>query len=362
MNNRRTRWLVLLVAAVVGCGGAADTATSAIGTSAIDPGNAGGRKIMSVMSRNLYIGADITPFLVGQGGDPAQIWADMQATNYPLRSGWLADEIVANQADVVGLQEVYRFVVTVLDANGQPIGSQTIDFLDILLAQLAARGYAYRVAVASSLISVTVPIDATTVVSLTDRDAIIVPVDAVTDDESAHVFQYLAPLPPFIPGLTEVPRGWVQADLKFRGEWVHLANSHLEIGGSPDLEMLQAAQASELLANLPADGPVVVTGDFNADAFQQKPAYQVLTSQLTDATAGLGASCCQAPLLDNTVSQLTERIDLILYRGPVTAEWARQTGAAPIGVEGGQPPYWASDHAGVAAGLRIWDRRFYALR
>jgi endonuclease/exonuclease/phosphatase family metal-dependent hydrolase len=360
MRTQSARWLVLLLAA--GCGGAADTATTDLSTSTIDPGNAGGNKVVSVMSRNLYIGADITPFLVGEGGDPAQIWADVQATNYPLRAGWLADEIVANRADVVGLQEVYRWEVTVLDAQGQPVMTQTIDWLEILLQQLAARGTPYRSVVASSLIQVTVPLDPTLVVSLTDRDAIIVPEDAIAENGSAHVFQVLAPLPPFLPGLTEVPRGWVQADLKFRGVWFRFASSHLEIGGSPELEMLQVAQASELLASLPAEGPVIVAGDFNADAFEQKPAYQLLASHLTDATAGLGATCCQTPLLDDPASQLTERIDLVLYRGPITTAWARRTGDAPVGVEGGEPPYWASDHAGVAAGLRLWNPRFHALR
>jgi hypothetical protein len=370
MRNPRTSWLVLVAAALACGGGSADLSTSELSASAVEPGNAGGNKVLTAMSRNLYIGADITPFILGgEGGSPAEIWAKMQATNFPVRAGWLADEIVANRADVVGMQEVYRFQVdVVVSATGDPVGSQTIDYLDVLLANLAARGFPYRSVVTSSLLDVVVPIadtpqaGLTTYVTIADHDAIIVPEDAVAENASAHVFTYLAPLPQPILGVTEVPRGWVEADLKFKGTWLHFANTHLEIGGNAQLEQLEAAQAAELVANLPAEGPVVVTGDINADALQGKPAYQVLTSALADATSALGPSCCQAELLDNAASQLTERIDLVLHRGPITAEWAHQTGDQPIGVAGGVPPYWASDHAGVAAGLRLWDPRFYALR
>jgi hypothetical protein len=74
------------------------------------------------------------------------------------------------------------------------------------------------------------------------------------------------------------------------------------------------------------------------------------------------ATCCQAPLLDNATSVLHERVDLVLFRGPVTAEAAFAVGLEPAFPVTDEPPYWASDHAGVLATLRVWDPELFALR
>jgi hypothetical protein len=57
---------------------------------------------------------------------------------------------------------------------------------------------------------------------------------------------------------------------------------------------------------------------------------------------------------------MDERLDLVLFRGPVTGERATVVGSAPAFSDA--PPFWASDHAGVLATLRIWDPEFFALR
>ncbi len=55
------------------------------------------------------------------------------------------------------------------------------------------------------------------------------------------------------------------------------------------------------------------------------------------------------------MSQLRTRIDLVLTHGRVHAKSAEVVGDQPIGTS---PPFWASDHAGVVATLRL-DRHHH---
>jgi len=159
MRTWRGTMLAAATVFFVGCGSGELAATAQpIDASAVDPGNADGNKVVKVLTRNLYIGADVTPLITGGTADPAVLWANIQATNYPKRAGALAEEIVAGKPDVIGLQEAYRFDVTMLQ-DGQPAGSFAVDYVDILLAQLAARYFAwmYPSAVSSSAVRTAPP-------------------------------------------------------------------------------------------------------------------------------------------------------------------------------------------------------------
>jgi endonuclease/exonuclease/phosphatase family metal-dependent hydrolase len=55
-------------------------------------------------------------------------------------------------------------------------------------------------------------------------------------------------------------------------------------------------------------------------------------------------------MLGNRSSEATQRIDLVLT-GPWIAQEAHRTGSTPF--QTAQPPFWASDHFGVAAELEL---------
>jgi hypothetical protein len=64
-----------------------------------------------------------------------------------------------------------------------------------------------------------------------------------------------------------------------------------------------------------------------------------------------GFTCCQAPNLQNTVSLLNHRIDLVLFRGAfgiadIHLVGNSSTDRTPSGL-------WPSDHAGVVATMLI---------
>ena len=68
---------------------------------------------VTVMTRNLYIGADVDPIIeAAAAGLPElipglvdQAFQTMMFTNYPERAGAIADEIAAADPDLIGLQE-----------------------------------------------------------------------------------------------------------------------------------------------------------------------------------------------------------------------------------------------------------------
>ena len=130
---------------------------------------------------------------------------------------------------------------------------------------------------------------------------------------------------------------------------------------------MQEAQAAEFLAGPAKGGPVIATGDFNSAAdrstttsYAQVTAPGKFRDAWDESELGPGVSCCQEsntpPLapgaLNNPVSTLRTRIDLILSRGAARSDGdeAQLIGDTPFEAV---PPFWPSDHAGVVAEVRL---------
>src|SRR5262245_4315097 len=83
---------------------------------------ASGVSSIEVMTRNQYLGADLTPVILAQ--TPAEFiqaataaLGQIAANDFPRRAKALAKEVLLTQPDVIGLQEVFDF-----DLNGQNAG------------------------------------------------------------------------------------------------------------------------------------------------------------------------------------------------------------------------------------------------
>jgi endonuclease/exonuclease/phosphatase family metal-dependent hydrolase len=331
-----------------------------------------------VMTRNLYLGADLTPVITAlASGDQAaivmaatQTWAEVQATRPEERMQAVADEIVAERPAVVGLQEVTRWATYAsFDPTTGQAGSPQVryDFLDLLLEALADRGVNYREvrgATAENFASPPIPILTATglgAVSLLDRDVILRRNDVKVS--AAHTGQYQNILSfPLPTGPLPVKRGWGSADVRTKLATFRFVNSHLEAFGIPGFpaEQLRVLQVQELLAAqasiTASDGalPTVYVGDYNSQA-PSAPAYSLLvgsvgTDAWSDANPGdPGPTCCfEADLLSGA---LASRIDLVVHDERVTAKRAEV-----IGEEAGDRTpsgLWPADHAGVVARLTV---------
>lgn len=325
------------------------------------PATAKEKRELTVMTRNLYLGADLTPALTAPNVGAflvaaATIFATVQASDFPTRAAAIAAEIDVNDVDVVGLQEVTNWT------SSGPGAPPSVDFLAILLQKLTDRGLSFSVAATIDNASVgPLPLLLCSgsvgecLLTYHDRDVILINDDApdldITNSQSGrYVAQQVIAGP---VGPLSFDRGWVSIHGTVNGKTFRFANTHLETDAYP---AVQEAQAREFLAG-PANarGAVIAVGDFNSAADGSTTAsYALLTESLEDAWAenkkDPGYSCCQAADLANTTSALSSRIDLVLMVGHAKARDAALVGAAAFQAIA---PRWASDHAGVVATIRI---------
>jgi hypothetical protein len=327
---------------------------------------------VTVMTRNLYLGADIFRLV---GATPqeipvvvAQLFGTARANDFEARAGALAAEIEANGPHLVGLQEVslYR-IQDPSDFNFQTGENASLavdvvpgwgDYLGVLLDSLDARGLDYEVAALVQNADVELPAARSQTeffdVRLTDYDVILARSDVQTVGAGGATFQTLAPLP--VGGQTlQFPRGYTWVNATVDGASFMFVNSHFEVSAGGQLHAVQAAQAYELTGGFGGMSPLIMVGDFNTAP--GAPPYNILTASFADAwstlgTGGDGLSCCQSEYLWESEPPLSSRIDLILYRGAIDVLSAEMVGdeAADrvLSVATGQPALlWPSDHAGV---------------
>ncbi len=322
---------------------------------------------IQVMSQNLYIGADLAKLLDGTAS-PASILATVQETEYPARAAKIAEAIDDFNPDLIGLQEVSN--ITVFTKSGQTV--LQLDYLDILLKALKARGESYAVASTVPNANVTLPVDgtaetATTFGNVLDRDVILyrTRTTTVSDPISANYSTNFTV--PF--GGTEVKftRGYTGVDATVRGKAVRFVNTHLEVEDGfcappTGVVLCQDPQAAELQKTLESETlPTILVGDFNAEP--GSTAYNTIDNGgFTDAwkvrqayPQESGFTCCQSEKLLNAASELTQRIDHVWLSdgdfrntsvtSTVVGDWdARKT---PSG-------RWYSDHGGPFARI-VWN-------
>lgn len=330
---------------------------------------------LTVMTRNLYIGTDVSLVLTAESPEDipilaAQAFQTLLATNFPERAQALADEIAQTQPHVVGVQEA---TVIRTQTPGDAVGggtdpAQTVlfDYLDILLEALDVRGLDYRVAGSVENVDIELPMLAGTDpltfadIRVTDHDVILVRQDV--DVARVQTANFQAELPLEELG-TSLPRGYVAIDATLHGRTYRVVNTHLEPFALP----VQMAQAQELAAVLDAEAlPIVLLGDFNTPApsgdtyqFLLENGYVDVWSHASRPNRTAGYTCCQAADLSNPASFLDERIDLIFFRSGEERHGHNGLGAVFVDVLGEEnrdrtpSGLWPSDHAGVVATMRI---------
>ncbi len=348
---------------------------------------------VKVMTRNLYLGADLTPaieskstseFIEANGG----IYRQVEATNFPVRAKGLAKEILQNEPDLVGLQEValWRTAPPSLGPvfSGKPEATTVkYDFLQLLLAQLNKKKTLYKPAVVQDEFDFEAPANANGVpgdgpggtgllanaetnARLTMRDVILQRLHSgvVTSSAKSGNFSHLLVVK--VAGSKEisVTRGWTSVDAKVRGsKKFHFVNTHLEaFDNEAEFPSIRAQQAAELVApGGPATSkslPVILLGDLNSDVKTEvKPgdgqAYQVMLSagfreRATDKPTG----CCidsSYDLKTGSNAEMNHKVDHIMTSSPKQVKLldSKVTGRSKTN------GYWDSDHAGLFSVLNL---------
>ena len=357
-----TRSRLILVAAVI-------TAGAQLGCDDDDDDLVGPGLPVSVYTRNLYLGSDLTP-LIGAGSpegipaEAAQIWLNIQASDFPERAKVLAADIVEATPDLVALQEVslYRQQVPsdISPGNFAPNAEEVVlDFLALLMAEIDARGGGYRIVGEAINADAELPVadgqGGVYDLRLTDRDVILARDTAQTGYFNVDHFDTAFTFP--VGGADGVTLrtirsvSWVDVDVG--GALFTFANTHLEI---QSLETVQVGQAVEMLNTLQAvPGPILLLGDLNSDPGEAS--YGLTDTRFDDAWSEAngtvaGFTCCQDGNLMNPDSTAANRIDLIWHLGRFRVTQAEVRGSDPAT---GRTPagLWASDHFGVLAHVEL---------
>jgi endonuclease/exonuclease/phosphatase family metal-dependent hydrolase len=342
-----------------------------------DHSDNGKGKVVSVMTRNLYLGADLAPVIAAQNTEQVvtasgAVLRDVVANDFPTRAKGLADEILSEKPDLVGLQEVAYWHTTPITPAGKEI---TIDYLELLLNQLNKGPDRYEVVVVQNEFGTETPADLNGVAGdgpggelanaevlgkLLMRDVILARTSGGvhTWNASGGNFQTLLELP--VGGQTvAVKRGWTATDVRVRGSQpFHFVNTHLEAFHP----LVRAAQAQELAApGGPATSslPVVLVGDLNSDddtvAGADTLAYQALLGAgfVERSTSNPLGCCLNSSLLaegaGGSVSDFTHQVDHVMTNDPagIKLERSEVTGLQPVN------GFWDSDHAGLFSALRF---------
>ena len=319
-----------------------------------------------LVTQNMYVGSSNAALAAAQTPQQvltavATIYNNILASNPAERAAAMAREMARHRPDLIALQEA----AMLRTGNGGPATTVRSDLLQSLLDELAALGHRYRAVAIIPGLDAQAPSALGFDVRITNQDAILVrddPSDAFqVSNLQIQQFGIRLTVPTFLGPFTD-PRGWAAIDVKLRGQRFRFVTTHLD----SSVPAIRLAQARELLLTAADTSlPVIMAGDFNIPADTSLdpsfPAYQaMIDAGFTDAwqskwVPGPGFTCCQAENLRNATSLLSHRIDLVMFRGG--------SGVADISLIGDQQAdrtasgLWPSDHAGIAATLRLPARQ-----
>jgi hypothetical protein len=283
--------LGLLVAAVTLAGTATASAQQEGGE---DPSSDnGGDEVITVMVRNLYLGADVAIALELLPDMPAAaqfMWEQVAATDFERRVEGLAAEVVREMPAVIGIQEATRWrcrggdlgrLETVFDFTAGFLAATEAAGVPYVIAtadESAARQEGYRIPALPFLSRVADPTTFQPRFS-SDRatcgfdlaDVLLVRAD-LADRVVAAGGRAFGDRYSVVPTVLVIDRGYAWADLAFDSGTVRFVTTHLESLWDADEVPHGALQAQQLVADLSSTRtPVVVMGDLNADPRDPRP-------------------------------------------------------------------------------------------
>lgn len=282
---------------------------------------------LTVMSRNLYLGADVGVALdlIPNFSAAAQfMWSQVAATDFKKRAPILAAEVIANDADVVGLQEATHWYCK---KNAWSKKVVVFDFTREFLDATKRLGHEYVLATKDGrqAFNIGYSIPAIPFLTIVDdpytfqrvfgqnsaacgfeiADALVIKKElagkVVRVGNSEYEKSYS-----IVPTAMTIYRGYTWADISYAGSTVRVVTTHLESLWDSNKIPNAAFQAEQLVSDLSATKiPTVVIGDFNSDPRDpranaasnpggQPEASQICTAQVKFPTSQTAIDSCNA--------------------------------------------------------------------
>ena len=348
-----------------------------------------------VMTRNLYLGADLTPGVKAQSlqelvNAAGTILHQVDQNKFAVRAKGLAGEIGRKKPGLIGMQEVSLWRTgPCTESPIPPIASHVrYDYLKLLLAQLNKDKAHYRTVISEPQFDFEIyantdgnesthapgcPLGSEINVRLTMRDVILARRGVTTSNpRAAHFDTLLQEKPAGVP--VDVTRGWTRVDASVPGSGTfRFVNTHLEAfdnqpsnhtnqGTDVGNGQVREAQARELFRkNGPATGNrVILVGDLNSDKKSEvKPgdglAYKALLGAgfVERATDDPFGCCINASLITASgggkLSDFDHKVDHVMTNAPGKVQLVDSsvTGRNPVN------GFWDSDHAGLFSTLNL---------
>jgi endonuclease/exonuclease/phosphatase family metal-dependent hydrolase len=304
---------------------------------------------VTVMTRNLFLGADLLPLAAAEKGTPferavATALASVQSTTPGARMKLIAREIASAKPDLVGLQEVSRWSTGPLNSKTKP-SHVVVDYLGVMMAELRRLHAPYRVAVRHLSLHLRAPSSRGVMVDFTDGNAILVRSSVTVRNARAADFRSLLRIPTKGIGTVVVSRSWASLDATVRGAHLHFVDTHLEAYSAAK----RLDQAKELVAGpLRSRLQTVLVGDLNSGpnlpkAEDRPPFLWIRGAGFRDERTSRFNCCLNDDLRsgkwDHIVDHIMAKPALKLIRSFVTGSETTAAGRRP------------SDHGGVVSVL-----------
>jgi endonuclease/exonuclease/phosphatase family metal-dependent hydrolase len=322
---------------------------------------------LKVMTRNVYLGADLIPLAIPAPlpafeQAAAQRFQTVVANDFPTRAKALAAEIRKAKPDIIGVQEATiwrRGADGVKDGPTTPATQVIYDSSRELLKALRAAGSPYREVVGRDWFDFEAPTALGYDVRVTQRDVILVRKGSKMKVRKTFRGAFANHFDPPTPvGVARQLRGWVGVDGTLAKRKFRFVSTHLE-AYSPAIADQQMAQL------LKRSGPLgskrrrsILVGDFNsapAGNANDRGTQRDASAYYTAIDAGFRnplpkrRTCCFAEDLHSTAKRLETWIDHVLVRRSQRIK-ALRSGIVGTKQVGGLYP---SDHAGITATLRL---------
>jgi len=310
---------------------------------------------LKVMTYNMYVGTEYAGMTTSDYDALLQavsgLILDARASDPAARIEVIARQIADTEPHLVSLQEVATW-------STGPSPAQLdveFDYLQMLLDALAARGLAYAPVASLTHFSATLPSSLGVFVRNTMGVAVIARADLAPEDfwlgnVQTATWNALLQIPmPALGQALPFPRGWISADVMYRGKALRFIAAHFDRASAYEI-----AQGRELLQG-PANTalPVVVAADMNADA--SNPAHATYQTYLDMLRAGFMDTWSEAnpgdPGFTKDLPTMTRRGDFVMARGRFRVQAAALVGEEPADMTPGG--LWASNHCGVVARLQL---------
>jgi hypothetical protein len=355
---------------------------------------------ITVMSRNVYLGADLGP-AINAADLPAAFDAagviinDVDASDFPSRAKLLAKEIAKANPDLLGLQELAIWKdQTPSDLGAPPLGPGTpathvrYDFLKLLQKELKKKDANYEVASLQKEFSAELPADtdgddgtgglfgADLDGSLTMQDAILVRKGSKVKVSNPDSGNFETRYEPSVGGIDiPVDRGWESVEARIKktkktnGAKFRFVNTHLEAFGDPQIREDQARELFAAGGPLNTNKQVIFLGDINSGGPKDKVgpgfttpgdegAYEALVDDFGMTNLGTRQTCCYPDVFKPVIGdyRFDHTVDHVMAKPKVKQIDAYVTGDDPnVTITGAE--LVSSDHGGLVSKLKLKGKK-----